>query len=67
MNKTNFHMKGFSLGLTLKQRQNATRKSAIVMSLIRFLTSAYIAENETEFHGKIFYLSMGYWDSATPC
>ena len=27
VNKMNFHMKGFSLGLALKQRQNATRKS----------------------------------------
>ena len=30
VNKTNFHMKGFVLGLALKQRQKATRKSPIV-------------------------------------
>ena len=30
VNKTNFHMKGFTLGLALKQRRNATRKSLIV-------------------------------------
>ena len=27
MNKTNFHIKGFALGLALKQRRKATRKS----------------------------------------
>ena len=27
--KTNFHIKGFALGLTLKQRRKATRKSPI--------------------------------------
>ena len=27
VNKTDFHMKGFALGLTLKQRRKATRKS----------------------------------------
>ena len=29
VNKTNFHMKDFVLGLALKQKQNATRKSPI--------------------------------------
>ena len=29
VNKTNFHMKGFALGLASKQRRNATRKSSI--------------------------------------
>ena len=29
VNKTNFHMKGFTLGLALKQRRKATRKSPI--------------------------------------
>ena len=29
VNKTNFHMKGFALGLALKQRRKATRKSPI--------------------------------------
>ena len=31
VNKTNFHVKGFTLGLALKQRQNATRKSLVSM------------------------------------
>ena len=30
VNKTNFHMKSFALGLALKQRRKATRKSPIV-------------------------------------
>ena len=30
VNKTNFHMKGFALGVALKQRRKATRKSPIV-------------------------------------
>ena len=29
VNKTSFHMKGFALGLALKQRRKATRKSPI--------------------------------------
>ena len=29
VNKTNFHMKGFALGLALKQRRNATQKSPV--------------------------------------
>ena len=29
VNKTNFHMKGFALGLALKQRRSATWKSPI--------------------------------------
>ena len=29
VNKTNFHMKGFALGLALKQRRKATRNSPI--------------------------------------
>ena len=32
VNKTNFHMKGFTLGLTLKQRQNTTQKLPIGFS-----------------------------------
>ena len=32
VNETNFHMKGFALGLALKQRRNATRKSPIHMN-----------------------------------
>ena len=29
VNKINFHMKGFALGLALKERRKATRKSPI--------------------------------------
>ena len=32
VNKTNFHVKGFALGLALKQRRKATRKSPIIYS-----------------------------------
>ena len=32
VNKANFHMKGFALGLALKQRQNAPRKSPIAFA-----------------------------------
>ena len=35
VNKTNFHMKGFALGLVLKQRRKATRKSPIQFPQIR--------------------------------
>ena len=31
VNKTNFHMKGFALGLALKQRRKATRKKPIIL------------------------------------
>ena len=31
VNKTNFHMKGFALGLALKQRQKAIRKPPITI------------------------------------
>ena len=34
-NLTHFHMKGFALGLVLKQRQNAIRKWPIVRHLVR--------------------------------
>ena len=34
VNKTNFHMKDFALGLALKQRRNATRKSPIFLQVI---------------------------------
>ena len=37
VNKTNFHMKGFTLGLALKQRRKATRKSPIVWVIPAFL------------------------------
>ena len=35
VNKTNFHTKGFALGLALKQRRNATRKSPIAHTSVR--------------------------------
>ena len=31
VNKTNFHMKGFALGLALKQKQNTTREITCYM------------------------------------
>ena len=34
VNKTDFHMKGFALGLALKQRLKATRKSPIKEDLV---------------------------------
>ena len=34
VNKTNFHMKGFALGLALKQRRKATQKSAIIIIIV---------------------------------
>ena len=37
VNKTNFHMKGFALGLALKQRRNATRKSPYDLPFFSFL------------------------------
>ena len=36
VNKTNFHMKGFALGLALKQRRKATRKSSIMIVILSF-------------------------------
>ena len=41
VSKTNFHMKGFALGLVSKQRRKATRKSPIVplFSFVRFSSS----------------------------
>ena len=41
VNKTNFHMKGFALGLILKHRQKATRKLPIdLFSFCLFLVSS---------------------------
>ena len=37
VNTTNFHMKGFALGLALKQRQNETRKSPIFTRSFYFI------------------------------
>ena len=43
VNKTNFHMKGFALGLALKQRRKATLKSPIllleILSTKKYLTT----------------------------
>ena len=36
MNKTHFHVKGFALGLALKQRQKATWKSPIIFKCSEF-------------------------------
>ena len=33
VNKTNFHMKGLTLGLALKLRRKATRKSPILLTV----------------------------------
>ena len=35
VNKTNLHMKGFALGLALKQRRKETRKSPITVNYPR--------------------------------
>ena len=35
VNKTNFHMKGFALGLALEQRRKATRKSLFLNVIVR--------------------------------
>ena len=39
VNKANFHVKGFALGLVLKQRRNATRKSPIANNGHLMMTS----------------------------
>ena len=36
VNKTNFHMKGFALGLALKQRRKTTRKSPTALGCFSF-------------------------------
>ena len=41
VNKTNFHMKGFALGLALKQRRKATRKLPIVSELCIVIQIGY--------------------------
>ena len=42
VNKPNFHMKGFALGLALKQRRKATRKLSIKVSFIFILLSELV-------------------------
>ena len=42
VNKTNFHMKGFTLGLALRQRQDATWKWANVQEVSCFLAKSTI-------------------------
>ena len=37
VNKTNVHMKDFTLGLALKQRQKATEKSLILIILVEWI------------------------------
>ena len=46
VNKTNFHMKGFALGLALKQRRKATRKSPIEGAMSSF-------PGPWQYHGRI--------------
>ena len=38
VNKTNFHMKVFALGLALKQRRKVTQESPIAYLLVRLFT-----------------------------
>ena len=49
VNKTNFYMKGFALGLALKQRRNATRKSPIYVSFF-FTTFLLCARTHARKH-----------------
>ena len=42
VNKTNFHMKGFALGLALKQKRNATRKSCIADCCVSLATVRHV-------------------------
>ena len=46
VNKTNFHMKGFALGLALKQRRKATRKSPVQFT---FCLLCFSVQNKTKF------------------
>ena len=46
VNKTNFHMKGFALGLALKQRRKATWKSPIVLLLSEVLPFQCVDHDE---------------------
>ena len=60
VNKTNFHMKGFALGLALVQRRNGTRKSPILLTL--HIISCQIERIKIIFHSETvasFVLSFG--------
>ena len=50
VNKTNFHMKGFALGLALVQRRNGTRKSPILLTL--HIISCQIVRIKIIFHSE---------------
>ena len=49
VNKTNFHMKGFTPGLALKQRGKATRKSPIDR-LILEIDEQSMTQDSVTFH-----------------
>ena len=52
VNKTNFHMKGFTLGLALKQRRKATRKSPIGSEFTLFVDWFQLAEKECDWFSR---------------
>ena len=54
VNKTNFHMKGFALGLALKQRRNATRKSPIVKGKLAKENLVALVTKALMFYGDLF-------------
>ena len=54
VNKTNFHMKDFALGLALKRRQKATRKLPICMVTVKGNSEI------TYLHGNCWNLLMHY-------
>ena len=53
VNKTNFHMKGFALGLVLTQRRKATRKSPIVNVARVEPDSIYVLSRSSQMHLEI--------------
>ena len=67
VNKTNFHMKGFALGLALKQRWKATRKWSFFRFSFSFLFSFFFS-----FSFFVFFLahctprSQGAWSVPLP-
>ena len=58
VNKTNFNMKGFALGLALKQRRKATRKSLISFTALPspfcFAQGPYFVQHTTSHKIKCF-------------
>ena len=51
VNKTNFHLKGFALGLALKQRRKGTRKSPITLIGLTISNKVMKLQNSTEYEG----------------